>query len=218
MAFPQFEVLSTVPEMDIATTISGTTARNGIHLTVTDSSTVASGRNLGIYVEYVITGVHTGGECNPFSARITASEDASDVYAYHALFNITSGKDFSNTGLFYGYMSALGSGTVSNAWCIKVDRVTTNQASSRDCFYAAKAHGGTANAKCVFYLEGTSHYMAEQFLMLCGCGQQGTSSLYRESTALQSGYSITAYLRVGKEDIVGAGIATQYYIPLYTVN
>jgi len=216
MAFPQFEVLNTVTEMDIATTISGTTARNGIHLAITDSSTVASGRNLGIYVEYVITGAKTGGECNPFSARVTASDSASDVYAYHALFNITSGKNFSNVGLFYGYMSDIGSGTIANAWAIKADRVTTTQASTRDAFIILKAHGGAGSAKTVFYIEGTSNKMAEQFLMLAGC--QSSTSLYVEGINVGSSYTCAAALRVGVEAIIGGGVTTQYYLPLYTAD
>jgi len=196
-------------------TIATSSADHIMHLTVNDNSTISSGRNSGLYVEYVIGGIKTGGsECNAVSVRGTLTDSVGSFYAYHALINITDGKNF-NGGLFYGYMSDIGSGTCANVWAMKLDRVTTTQGSSRDMFLGFKAHGGAGRAKTIFYIEGTSNKIAEQFIMKAGAGS-GSSDWFVTGVDVSTGYTCAGVLRVGEEAIIGGGVTTQYYIPLYT--
>lgn len=58
MSFPHFEVANSATEIDIVRTLAA--AGNGIHLTVTDSSGIASGRGRGIYIEYTMDTAQTG--------------------------------------------------------------------------------------------------------------------------------------------------------------
>jgi len=213
------EMDSTMLHLDAMTrTLAGSSAQIAMQMTVTDDTSISTGRNAGLYINYTINADKTGGEISVFSARYTIANDTGDSYAYHALMNVTSGKDISsNIGLFYGYMSDLGSGTIGNAWAVKLDRVTTTQASSRDMFLGFKAHGGAGRAKTVLYIEGTSDKMAEQFIMFAGIGET-SSDLLQGGINVGSGYTCVAALRVGHEAIIGGGVTTQYYIPLYTAD
>ena len=194
--------------------LTGTSAISCNHITINDNSTIASGRNAGIYVEYSVGAAKTGGECNPVSVRATVTDSVGSLYAYHALINITDGKNF-NGGLFYGYMSDIGSGTCANVWAMKLDRVTTTQGSSRDMFLGFKAHGGAGRAKTIFYIEGTSDKIAEQFIMFAGAGASSSDWL-ENSINVAAGYTCVAALKLGFEAIIGGGVTTQYYVPIYT--
>ena len=194
--------------------LTGTSAISSNHITINDNSTIATGRNAGIYVEYIVGAAKTGGECNPFSVRGTITDSVANFYAYHALINITDGKNF-NGGAFYSYMSDVGSGTIGNVWVAKLDRVTTTQASARDMFLGFKAHGGVGRAKTIFYIEGTSNKIAEQFIMKGGAGY-GASDWLVTGVDVGTGYTAAGVLRMGEEAIIGGGVTTQYYIPFYT--
>lgn len=209
-----YPIVSTYAGTVFTSTSTITSTDHIMHLTVNDNSTISTGRNSGLYVEYVVGGAKTGGECNPVSVRGTITDSVGSFYAYHALCNITSGKNF-NGGLFYGYMSDVGSGTIGSAWAMKLDRVTTTQAADRDMFIGLKAHGGSGRAKTLFYIEGTSSKIAEQFIMCSGAGES-TGDWFELGIDVGTGYTAAGALRVGKEAVIGGGVTTQYYIPFYT--
>ncbi|MCJ7829230.1 MAG: hypothetical protein MUP81_05785 [Dehalococcoidia bacterium] len=83
MSFPQYEVMMIGTEMDIAQTISGTTARNVLDLSVADTSTSASGYHRGIYLNWTATGDKTGtAEINGIASDITLT-GANTPYSYN---------------------------------------------------------------------------------------------------------------------------------------
>lgn len=79
MAFPSFEVLNPDYEWDITKTHTGTSAKNGMHLTVGDATTIASGYPSGILVSYNATGTKTGGTVACYACEMTVTGNTTTV-------------------------------------------------------------------------------------------------------------------------------------------
>ena len=209
MAFPQFEVLNTGYAMDIAQTLSGSTADDAMKLTVTDTGTASSGTNRAFYISYTNTGIKTS-TVNLFAIDASVTGNIDGDFAIESHYISQTGNKFTSCNVFGWqiYCEDLGTG-VSNVAIIDVGRVMTNaNTTGRDCFFRAKGHGGRCGS--IFYLEGTSDNLATQFMTLCGCSN--ASDIFQTTTL--SG-SIVARLKVAYEAIPGT-VLTQYYIPLYT--
>lgn len=195
MAFPQFEVLNETVEMDIARTITG--AANGIHLTVTDTST--SGDVTGIKVNYNGSGARTSGWLAPIGVSLALTDDtAGNVSPLSVDFSITSGK---NLGWFTGlwmYLGDIGTGTVKTFSCIDIERVIANNASAVDTFVKMVVHG-TGKAGSCFYLDG-SPYIAD-YLFEFGHGATPFSG-HAASGSIVGSIAIRAD-------------STPYYLPVY---
>lgn len=106
MAFPQFEVLNTATEMDIARTI--TSEANGIHLTVTDSAT--SGTSATIRSSLTSSGTRSSGTASGLQSDVTITGQQQYVYPYCAYICQSGNPTIGFAAGYSVYLDNLGTG------------------------------------------------------------------------------------------------------------
>lgn len=195
-----------------------TAADNVVDITVTDATTLDAGRGRALYLKYTVSGSKTG----TFAVRTAAidtfiSDACPEVTGLDMYMGNIDDKAMNNVFGIAMYCEDIGS-AVSGSWIgIDMGRVIENQAAGRDTFMRFKSHAATTRAKSIFYLEGSNSKLAGQFFMFSGAGE-GDSDWVDTVRDLSSGHTQVGVLRVGKEAVVGGGVTTQYYIPLYTAD
>lgn len=144
-------------------TFAGASALNGIQLDINDVTTISSGNNQGVFINYISSGVKTGGEINPLvincavTAHLVGNVNLASLYLA-----ITSGKNVGNAGFLSAYAEDIGSGTIGNVMLIDLMRVITNLAGTRDAFVRFRNMGAVAG-KSGIYLEGYPNIVTNLF-------------------------------------------------------
>lgn len=153
-------IAGTGPALTIATTI-GNSATIAQTITVTDSGTLAAGRNIGLFVDYVVSGTKTGS----FGARSTrintqVLSDCDSVQVADWYLHTIADKTID---LLFGltmYWEDIGD-NIANACMIDLGKNMTGATSSRDCFIRCREHTGVQTNSAVLQLEGdnAAHYL-----------------------------------------------------------
>jgi hypothetical protein len=186
-------------------TIAGAAAvSNGIaKMTMVDVTTISSGTNKGLYLHYThqTNAITSQGEINVLAIDFYATSALIYAYAVSIYMSQTGDVVGRNAVGIWIYMEDMGTATDA-VFDLFLDRVVINRAEDRDGFIRCKNHG-TADAKCVFHIEGSGSVMAQQLFIMNTPGSMLAGAL--------SG-SIVASLKV---KIGALGSETQYYIPLY---
>jgi len=192
-----------VSRLEIKKTFKEAAAINVSRMTIVDTSNISSGINRGFYIDYThSTNAITGSaEINCLAIDFRATAALVHVYAISIYMTQTGNVVGRNAVGMWIYMEDMGNLT-DNVFDLFLDRVVTNRAEDRDGFIRCKNHG-TADAKCVFHIEGSGTVMAQQLFIMNTPGSLLAGAL--------SG-SIVASLKV---KIGALGSETQYYIPLY---
>ena len=185
-----------------------------VTLDINDATTRSSGSITGLFVDYVTSGTNTGGLAQSAAINMTIEGDIPIAYNLNLGTGTIANKTVGTMVVLSIYVNDIGT-AVGNFIGIDIGRVANNQASDRDTFMRFKGHSTSGLSKTVFYLEGTNNKLAEQFIMFAGVG---TSDWLDTSVNLGSGHSRAGVLKVGLEAVIGGGVTTQYYIPLYTAN
>jgi len=172
-------------------------------ITIVDTSNISSGVNRGFYISYThSTNAITGtAEINCLAIDFTATAALVHAYAISIYMTQTGNVVGRNAVGIWIYMEDMGNLTDA-VFDLFLDRVVINRAEDRDGFIRCKNHG-TADAKCVFHIEGSGTVMAQQLFIMNTPGSMLAGAL--------SG-AIVASLKV---KIGALGSETQYYIPLY---
>lgn len=161
MAFPQFEVMSTTTEMDIASTLSGTTARNVLHLTVTDGGTQTSGISSAIAIDYTKSGAGAGGETNPLAINTTISAACGYTSCITLYTAAVSNHAVSGVWGIDCYMEDTGTGATYSAG-LNLGKVCTNKATA-EYFIRCRNHGATSmDAILRFEASNSATYVLSQ--------------------------------------------------------
>jgi len=178
-------------------------AINVNRITILDTSNISSGVNRGLYIDYThSTNAITGSaEINCLAIDFTATAALIHAYAISIYMTQTGNVVGRNAVGMWIYMEDMGNLTDA-VFDLFLDRVVINRAEDRDGFIRCKNHG-TADAKCVFHIEGSGTVMAQQLFIMNTPGSMLAGAL--------SG-AIVASLKV---KIGALGSETQYYLPLY---
>jgi len=193
------------------------TAHNVVDITVTDATTLDAGRGRALYLKYTVSGTKTAN----FAVRTAAidtyiSNDCPGVTGLDMYMGNVDDKTVGGLSGIAMYCEDIGSAT--SGWIgIDLGRVIENVADDRDTFMRFKGHACTSRAKSIFYLEGSNSKLAAQFIMTAGAGES-TGDWLELGINVASGYTCQGALRVGKEAVIGGGVTTQYYIPIYTAD
>ena len=185
-----------------------------VTLDINDATTRSSGSITGLFVDYVISGTNTGGLAQSAAINMTVEGDIPTAYNLNLGTGTIANKTVANLSVLSIYVNDIGT-AIGNFIGIDIGRVANNQASDRDTFMRFKGHSTSGLSKTIFYLEGTNAKLAEQLIMIGGIG---TGELLDTSVNVTVSHTQTAVFKVGLESVIGAGVTTQYYIPLYTAD
>ena len=185
-----------------------------VTLDINDTTVRSSGTITGLFVDYVTSGTNTGGAVQSAAINMTIEGDINQAYNLNVGIGTIANKTVGFLSAISVYINDIGT-AVSNLVGIDIGRVATNQASNRDTFIRCKGHSASGSSKTIFYLEGTSNRLAEQFIMV---GEVGAGEFLDTSVNLASSHSRAGVLKVGLEAIIGGCVTTQYYIPLWKVT
>ena len=132
----------------------GLLATDGMKIDIEDLSTISTGYEKGIYINYKQKGLKTGGDVNPLTIDVSVEESAAGgVFPISLYLAMTSGKNVGNLGFLATYMEDIGAGVIGNVMLADLARVITNLGASRDAFIRFRNHGAVAG-KSGIYLEG----------------------------------------------------------------
>ena len=185
-----------------------------VTLDINDTTVRSSGTITGLFVDYVTSGTNTGGAVQSAAINMTIEGNIPTAYNLNLGTGTIANKTVGTLVPLSIYINDIGT-AVGNFFGIDIGRVATNQASDRDTFIRFKGHSASGSSKTLFYLEGTNAKLAEQFIMVSGIGQD---ELLDTSVNLGSGHTRAGVLKVGLEAVIGDGVTTQYYIPLWKVT
>jgi len=190
---------------------TGTSATSGLVMDVASASTLSSGIERVISVNYASTGAKTAGyvNCITVDAAFTTGTCAANVALETMYLSQTGNVLTGNVCIWEVYAESLGTG-VANVMLLDIGAVASSNSASRFAFMRCKNNSGTARFDEVFYIEGTSNFMATNLFTFCGC--LGASDLLVNAAV---GGSQTYKLKVLYEATPGAG-GTTLYIPLHT--
>ena len=138
-----------------------TTASQAVYIKVTDASTIASGYNQGLHINYTQSGTKTGtGEMNCLSVDAAVSGDV--PYAYlSSLYMSTSGNP--TIGLISGltfYLDNIGTGVSSvHMLDLQTGNPTASAASTREAYLRIRNHG-TGTPTSVMFLQANNNAKA----------------------------------------------------------
>lgn len=199
MAFPQFEVLNPATEIDIARTISGTSAANGLELTVTDTSTISTGTNAGLTVSYTTSGTKTGGTVQGAGISVTTSA-AIGAAGYLTGLDIyladLGGANNYTVGVVRPlaiYVGDIGD-NVDSFMAIDIGLNSSSACASRHCFIRCREHTAIVAGSAVMRLEGANS--ASYFLIFDNpAGTEDSAVILDSATCDQSAdHRIRVYL------------------------
>lgn len=144
----------------IDTTI-GNSATTVQTITVTDSGTLAAGRNIGLFVDYVVSGTKTGSfgvRSTRINTQVLANVPSVQIadWYLHTIDNKTIDLLFGLTM----YWEDVGD-NIANLCMIDLGKNMTHTTSSRDCFIRCREHTGVQTNSAVIQLEGdnAAHYL-----------------------------------------------------------
>lgn len=202
MAFPHFEVANTAVEMDIVRTLAA--AGNGIHLVVTDSSGIASGRGRALFIEYTMDTAQTGtAGVRTAAINTTISADVPSVTGldiYLAALGGANNYTVGNVIPLSIYVDDLGD-NVSHFMALDIginsSAATTGGESAgegRHCFIRCREHSAIHATTSVIRLEGGNS--AGHFLLFDNpAGTENSSAILEpHSDTEASDYRIRCHL------------------------
>lgn len=145
----------------LTVTLAGSTALNAMSLTVTDTTTNASGYSRGLYIAATASGTKTGsGEHNSLGIDLTVTGDT--PYAYiTSLYLATSGNP--TIGLISAvsiYMDNIGTGVSSvHILDLQTGNPTASAASTRETYIRCRNHG-TGTPTSILFLQANNNAKA----------------------------------------------------------
>jgi len=185
-------------------TLSGTTATNAVAATVTDSQTASTGYCRGMYVNYTVSGAHTGtAEVNPLAVDVSMQANvAGSVYCVSLYMeqsgDPTIGNDISG---LYMYLNSKGSATYSGTYnCIDLNIDSTAKATGGNNFMRIYGHGATADNVMTILGHGATY--------LINFASTSTSPIAANTHAIDS-HSLSGIITVA---VAGAAFG---YIPVF---
>lgn len=172
-------------------------------ITVTDSGTLAAGRNIGLFIDYVVSGTKTSAfgirplRINTQVLANVPSVQVADWYL-HTIDNKTIDLLFGLTM----YWEDVGD-NIGSLCMIDLGKNMTHTASTRDCFIRCREHTGVQTNSSILRLEGTN---AAAFLVdfeaqagtgqsILATGSDTTDCTYKIAIRL-SAHSVTKYIHL----------------------
>jgi len=105
--------MATGTEMDIARTLSGSTATNGLHLEITDTCTASADYSRGLYINHTGTGTKTGtAEINAVGIDVNSTGNVNHMFAVSLYAGGNDGATVNHVAGIYMYIDD-SSGTVA---------------------------------------------------------------------------------------------------------
>jgi len=154
------ELVNTTKKVfDITSTLTGAAAVDTAKITITDSTTVASGSVIGLYIAHTSSGAKTGSgtACAVNVDLLITQSIAGYAYAQALYIGPTSGKNINHMAGLSMYLGNCGSGTVSRYYGLDIGKESTNTAADSDAFIRMYTAAGTTGA--LFRVESTTTYV-----------------------------------------------------------